>query len=105
MIRPAKRLYARHALAAAIVLTAGCGYGPMSPEAYQYAQALVAITNRQASDKLEGVRGQIDGSLANGTLSEKEANWLRAIIDRAQRGEWADAQRDARRMMEDQVRR
>ncbi len=93
------------AVVGAIILVAGCGYGPVGPEAFQYAQALVAITNREAADRIEGLREQVHQSLEKGTVTQREAGWLLAIADRAQQGHWADAQRDARRMMKDQAQR
>ncbi len=100
-IRPA----ARGGPICVLLLVAGCGYGAVSPEAYRYAQALYAITNRQDVERLEKFRAQLDQSLQAGTLSQREARWLLAIADQGESGDWADAQAAARRMMEDQVRR
>ncbi|QDU88614.1 hypothetical protein Pla175_19940 [Pirellulimonas nuda] len=96
---------ARRGLACALVMITGCGYGPVSHEAYRYAQALVAITNRQAADRLDGLRTQVEASQAAGDLSHREALWLLAIAEKAARGDWDQAQQSARQMMEDQVQR
>lgn len=87
------------------VLFTGCGYGEISPAAYDYSMAMYAISNRQATDKLDGVSQQIEASLAAGELTAREAAWLEDIIQDGRRGEWKSAAKASRRMMEDQVRR
>jgi hypothetical protein len=91
-------------LALSLAVTPGCGYGSVSPLAYDYAKALYSISNRQAADQLEGVQQQIATAHQNGELSEQEAEWLIAILQDAQAAEWKAASRAARRMLEDQVR-
>ena len=52
---------------------------------------------------LDGVREQVAVSRESGTISPKEAKWLEAIIDHADRDRWQKAMKAARRLMEDQV--
>jgi hypothetical protein len=98
-----------HFVAAATILAitlaiSGCGgYGTISPTAYEYAKALYSITNRQAVEPLEPVRGQIEDASRSGELSRQEARWLLDIVDTAASGEWKSANRRCRAMMEDQV--
>ena len=94
----------RYVLAAAMLAVAGCGgYGDISPDTYQYAKALYAITNRQVADKLDQVSQQIDLAQRQKRLADHEAQWLDEIIDDARAGQWKAANRAARQMMEDQV--
>jgi hypothetical protein len=50
------------------------------------------------------VSHQISESQREGKITEREAEWLRRIIEDARRGEWQTAQQVARQMMDDQVR-
>ena len=88
---------------ALICTTIGCGYGEISPLAYDYSMALYSITNRRAADRLDGVEEQIHASHAEGKLTDPEQRWLQAIIDDARNGDWAAASRATRRLMEDQL--
>lgn len=89
-----------------IALSTGCGgYSGASPRAYEYAKALYAICNREAGAKLTEVVAQIDADVAAGELSPREAGWLTAIIDDAEKGDWKGAMSGARSIMEDQTRK
>lgn len=91
-------------IGALLLLTVGCGgYGEVSPTAYEYAKALYAISNRQASANLDGVEQQIDQAESVEQLTTQEAAWLTDIIADCRAGEWQTAQKAARRMMQDQV--
>ena len=88
-----------------LVAMIGCSdYQGISPTAYQYAKALYNVSNRKRTEKLESVTDLISTSEQEGTITAEEAEWLRAIIDDAHRGEWEKAQQTARQMMRDQVR-
>ncbi len=92
-------------LLAVSILLAGCGgYGEVSPMTYEYAKALYGISNRHAEGKLPSVGQQITKAQMRGEISDREAGWLIAIVDDAAGGRWKAAQREARRIMEDQVR-
>ena len=83
--------------------THGCGYGEVSPKTYELAKALYNISNRKLDDKLADVKLQIAEELGKEEISKQEANWLNEIVERAERQEWGNAMKSARRMMEDQV--
>lgn len=86
-------------------MTIGCGgYGEISPTAYEYAKAIYNIAGRKAESQVEPFCEQLKAARDAGQLSEKEAEWLLAIADKARLGDWKDASQAARRMMEDQVR-
>ena len=88
----------------ALCLCIGCSdYQGISPTAYQYAKALYSVTNRQRTEKLERVSDLITESQQQGEITAQEAQWLEGIIADAREGEWQTAQREARRMMDDQV--
>lgn len=91
-------------LALGLTLTVvGCGYGEVSPAAYQYAKAIYSAASRRATEHLDTVEASLDEALASGELSPQEAGWLRGMIEDARQGEWEAAQKRARRLMEDQV--
>ncbi|WP_425399599.1 hypothetical protein [Aeoliella sp.] len=87
----------------ALLLAPGCGYGEVSTKAYEYSKALYSITNRQAEGKLDEVTAQIAQAADDGQLSDAEAGMLQAIVDKAVSGDWKAANRDARALMEAQV--
>ena len=95
----------RYFLTLLLLLCLGCGdYPEISPTAYQYAKALYSVTNRQRTEKLPAVSGQIAAAEQRGKITSQEAEWLKAIIDDADRGDWQTAQAETRKMMTDQVR-
>lgn len=98
----------RRLLALALLLAlfvVGCGYGPVSPAAFQHAKALYTVANLQASDGLPALEAKITNDLESGSLSEREADWLRAIAEDCSAARWDVAQTAARQMMEDQAAR
>lgn len=88
-----------------LVATAGCGYGQVSPAAYDYAQALYALSNRQASERVEEIAAQIAAAAESGDITPREAGWLGSICDKCREADWPAAQKAARAIMQDQVRR
>jgi hypothetical protein len=90
-------------LAAALLLVAGCGYGEVSPAAYDFATALYSISNVRAGDRLNEVSGMIESARTSGRLSEKEATWLLEIVSDARSGDWETAAKKSRRIVADQV--
>ena len=90
----------------ALGLCTGCSrYAEVSPAAYQYSKALYSVCNRQDAPRLTKVAEQIETARAAAQLQQTEADWLNAIVAAAQAGEWQDATKDARRLMEAQVER
>ena len=88
-----------------LCLCLGCSdYPEISPTAYQYAKALYSVTNRQRGEKLDAMSDLIASAHDRGEISAGEDAWLEAIIEDARRGEWQAAQRESRKMMDDQVR-
>lgn len=92
-------------LCLAALCVVGCGYGELSPTAYEYAKALYSIGNRERGEKIEPIRAQIAASAEAGELSKSERRWLVAICDDCDAGRWEEATAAARRMMQDQVTR
>jgi hypothetical protein len=82
----------------------GCGYGEITPHAYEYAMALYSICNRRDAARLEEFAKLLEADAQAGQLGDREADWLRTILDDARAGEWSDAQASARQLLEDQVR-
>ena len=82
----------------------GCSrYSAISPEAYQYTKALYSVCNRRDELRLTNVAQQIDTARAESQLTANEADWLDEIIIVAQAGNWQEATRNARQLMEAQV--
>ena len=102
-----QRLARRDILAVIILLVsliAGCQrYGDVSPEAYGYAKALYSACNRRDEDGLSDLKRSIEDVSTAGKLNEREANWLLEIISAAESGDWENATRDSRQLMEDKV--
>lgn len=89
-----------------VVLLAGCGgYPEVSPKTYEFAKALYGICNRQQLEKLDPVTEQIEAARDADEITAREAGWLLEIVETAGAGDWTAATAEARRLMEDQVRR
>jgi hypothetical protein len=87
----------------ALSLLPGCGYPEVSPKTYEIAKALYSVSNLKREEGLEKVETLINESLHAGEIIEKEADYLREIVQQCRKGQWADAQKKCRRLMEDQV--
>ena len=83
----------------------GCGQETIGPEAYQYTKALYSLANRRAAERIDAVETQIKAATADEKLSKRESQLLLAICQRCRDGDWTEAQREARQLMEDQVER
>ncbi len=83
----------------------GCGYPDVSPKTYEISKALYSACNRKSEEHVSKVSELIESHLESGDLSEREANWLRAIVRDAENGKWEAATLEARQLMEDQVHR
>ena len=91
-------------IAVATFLWLGRGYGTVSPDAYQVAQALYSSCLAKSEVRLEAVESTInDAGDPPVEITAKEQRWLKAIIADAKAGNWQSAAADARQMMEDQV--
>jgi hypothetical protein len=90
-------------LAASVLLVVGCGYGEVSPAAYDFATALYSISNVRAGDRLNEVSTMIESARTSGKLTDKEATWLTEIVSDARSGDWETAAKKSRRIVADQV--
>ncbi len=90
--------------AALLVTAIGCGYGEISPVAYQHSKSLYTVSNLRSSDSIERVEKAIARDLQAGKLPPHEAGWLSDICEHCRAARWEEAQAAARQMMEDQVR-
>ena len=91
-------------IAVATFLWLGRGYGTVSPDAYQVAQALYSSCLAKSEVRLEAVESTInDAGDPPLEITAKEQRWLKAIIADAKAGNWQSAAAAARQMMEDQV--
>ncbi len=86
------------------VLFLGCGgYGKVSPETYEFAKALYSATNRQSTESLDRAEEMVLAARDAQELPAEESAWLLAIVADARNGDWEGANREARRLMTDQV--
>ncbi|MCG8449305.1 MAG: hypothetical protein MI725_06990 [Pirellulales bacterium] len=84
---------------------AGCGgYDQISPNAYQYSKALYSICNRCDEAKLTQLLDQLATAREKQELTSTEAAWLSDIAATAQAGDWPAAAKEARQLMEEQIR-
>lgn len=81
----------------------GCGYPEVSPKAYELAKALYSVSNLKREEGLNKIETLIDESLQTGEISEREAGFLTEIVEQCRSGEWDTAQRESRKLMEDQI--
>lgn len=87
----------------AVIVLANRGYGKVGTKTYEYAMALYSITNRRDRTRLDKLAEMIDESKSEGDVTDKEARWLRQIVEKAREDEWETAASQARRMMDDQI--
>jgi len=90
--------------AMALSLT-GCGYPEVSPQSYELSKALFSACNRKDEDHLSRVETMISEGISDGTVSQREADWLNQIIADARDGDWQSAAAESRQLMNDQVQR
>lgn len=81
----------------------GCGYPEVSSTTYELSQALYSACNRRSDEQLLKVFEVMNSKRSAGEISDREFEWLRAIIEQARAGEWGDAQAEVRNLMNDQV--
>ena len=92
----------------AAVFLAGCnsGFGEVSQDAYQVAQALYGCCLAKSEPHLDAVEAMLESGSSDDQplqISAEERKWLTAMISTARDGGWESAAKSARRMMEDQV--
>lgn len=100
---PKPRYRAANWLLLLAVLASGCGYGPVSPAAFEHAKSLYTLANLQATASLEAAELAIADDASGGAISAREAGWLNEICTACRAEQWKAAQASARRMMEDQA--
>lgn len=83
----------------------GCGreYANASEETYRIATALVSVCERKQTDKLALLSDLIASGEATGDVPASEAEYLRAIVQLADDGDWAAAKKEARDVLSHQV--
>lgn len=97
------KLKSKTLIVLALLLLAGCGYPEVSPKTYEIAKSLYAACNQKSEERLVAVEKLVQSSLEQQEISEREAQWLNAIINRAREGSWETAMQESRRLMEDQA--
>ena len=85
------------------VIMSGCGYPEVSPKTYEVANALYAAANRQSTEHIDKAVAITEELLAAEEISEREADWLKAIAEQASSGDWNGAAAKARKLIADQA--
>lgn len=78
------------------------GYGKVSERAYEFSKSLYSAClnqNEMHLGKVERLLAETDPA----SLTENERVWLEQIVKRARAGDWKNAAKSARRMLDDQV--
>ncbi len=81
----------------------GCGYPEVSPKTYDFAKALYSATNLKQSERLDQLHRLIEEAQGSGEISSREAEYLGDVIELGRAGDWEEAQREIRELLEDQV--
>ena len=79
------------------------GYGETSQQGYAYSMALFSACNQRDPERLQLISDLIEQDRAAGNVNADEARWLQGIIRRGLSGDWQAANREVRRLMNDQV--
>ncbi|MEO9590104.1 hypothetical protein [Rhodopirellula bahusiensis] len=77
----------------------------LDDQGYDASVALYRICNQKDTESLQTVAEQVAQWQTEGKLSEQSHASLQRVIDLADEGDWNQASRECRRMMEDQVQR
>ncbi len=80
-------------------------YGEVSQAGYAYATALFSACNQQDEGRLNTIAAMVADAEGAGDLHAREARWLRQIIGKGLDGNWQQASRAVRKLMEDQRRK
>src|SRR6056297_9230 len=78
-------------------------YPPVSSAAYQCATPLYTICNQRASQRLPQIVEVVEQTHAREALPSSERDWLLAIIETADAGDWQAAAAECRELLECQV--
>ena len=79
------------------------GYGPVSSQSYQFSKAIYGACQNKNEGRLQKVCELMEGP-QGADLPAHERRWLEGMVAQANAGDWDLAAKNARRMMEDQVR-
>ena len=99
-------IFAPLLLAAVCLVGCNAGFGEVSQDAYQVAQALYGCCLAKSEAHLDAVESMLESGGSDAQplqISAEERKWLTAMIATARGGGWESAAKSARRMMEDQV--
>lgn len=78
-------------------------YGEVSGKTYEIASAMYSVSNRQDASKLVSIAELVKSAESQSDVTTAEADFLRGILQLAEKGDWKAATTEARRLMEDQV--
>ena len=89
--------------AAGVYFWLGRGYGELSQQGYAYSKALFLACNQKDTEKLEQISEMIEQDAESGALQLEEVKWLQSIIQLGLSSSWTEANRQVRKLMNDQV--
>jgi hypothetical protein len=93
-------------ITAAAVWWPGCRKYPQvtSPEALLLVKQLYTACNTRHEGRLAAVEAELNRLVQKGTLSPREEQAFRSIVELARAGKWERAERESLRLAEDQLR-
>lgn len=103
MTNPAGSYRSSVAMLVLTLFVAGCGYGPVSKRGYEIATALHSAIARQDTEAIARIAEAIKRDSDGGQLAGDEAAWLGEIVAEASAEDWKEAERAARKLLQDQA--
>lgn len=88
---------------AAIVWYSNRGYGKVSTDTWQVAQAICGACMEQSEMRIEKVEALLADPQGELEISDREHSWLLDMVGKARDGQWDVAAQWARQMMREQV--
>lgn len=82
---------------------AGCGYDEVGPHAYQLTISLDQALELKRTDQLQTAGKLLDEALAAGDITEREHDYLSAIVAQGLAGNWSEGRRECRKLLADQT--
>ena len=85
-----------------LLLVIGCGVQQIDPANRRFMLQLQSVTSSKKTEWLDEAVKQIEEQRSKGELSDEEYAAFQPIIEKARKGDWAGAQRDAFALTEGQ---
>jgi hypothetical protein len=91
------------AIAGVLIAILNSGYGELSSRGYELAIATVSACNQRDTERLAEIESLVREAEGQAAISTQEANWLLKIVALGKGGQWQQADRRVRKLMEAQI--